>query len=87
MTSTMRQTPGKWDSRPPRRRHRVVTHAPAAYNVVFATLLALGEPIRELDDRVIGEGRRGPVTRQIQDTFFAAVGGINEKYKKWLTLV
>ncbi|BDB23193.1 branched chain amino acid aminotransferase [Cupriavidus sp. TA19] len=44
-------------------------------------------PIRELDDRIIGEGRRGPVTRQIQDAFFAAVGGTNEKYKKWLTLV
>ncbi|SCU91008.1 Branched-chain-amino-acid aminotransferase [Cupriavidus necator] len=44
-------------------------------------------PIRELDDRVIGEGRRGPVTKQIQDAFFAAVGGTEEKYKKWLTLV
>ncbi|EYS97479.1 branched-chain amino acid aminotransferase [Cupriavidus sp. SK-4] len=44
-------------------------------------------PIRELDDRVIGEGRRGPITKQIQDTFFAAVGGTEEKYKKWLTLV
>ncbi|CAM3240579.1 branched-chain amino acid transaminase [Cupriavidus taiwanensis] len=44
-------------------------------------------PIRELDDRIIGEGRRGPVTRQIQDAFFAAVGGTDEKYKKWLTSV
>ncbi|KWR87378.1 branched-chain amino acid transaminase [Cupriavidus sp. IDO] len=44
-------------------------------------------PIRELDDRVIGEGRRGPVTKRIQDAFFAAVGGEDEKYKKWLTLV
>ncbi|MFS8976407.1 branched-chain amino acid transaminase [Cupriavidus necator] len=44
-------------------------------------------PIRELDDRIIGEGRRGPVTKQIQDAFFAAVGGTEEKYKKWLTLV
>jgi branched-chain amino acid aminotransferase len=44
-------------------------------------------PIRELDDRVIGEGRRGPVTNRIQDAFFAAVGGEDEKYKKWLTLV
>ncbi|MBF6990768.1 MULTISPECIES: branched-chain amino acid transaminase [Cupriavidus] len=44
-------------------------------------------PIRELDDRIIGEGRRGPVTKQIQDAFFAAVGGTNEKYRKWLTLV
>lgn len=44
-------------------------------------------PIRELDDRVIGEGRRGPVTERIQEAFFAAVGGTDEKYKKWLTLV
>jgi branched-chain amino acid aminotransferase len=44
-------------------------------------------PIRELDDRVIGEGRRGPVTQRIQEAFFAAVGGTDEKYKKWLTLV
>ncbi|RLK35614.1 branched-chain amino acid transaminase [Cupriavidus plantarum] len=44
-------------------------------------------PIRELDDRVIGEGRRGPLTQRIQEAFFAAVGGTDEKYKKWLTLV
>ncbi|MGY8526098.1 branched-chain amino acid transaminase [Paracidovorax citrulli] len=44
-------------------------------------------PIRELDDRIIGEGRRGPVTKQIQDAFFAAVGGTNEKYRHWLTPV
>ncbi|WP_454762938.1 branched-chain amino acid transaminase [Cupriavidus campinensis] len=44
-------------------------------------------PIRELDDRVIGEGRRGPVTQRIQEAFFAAVGGTDEKYQKWLTPV
>ncbi|NUA29167.1 branched-chain amino acid transaminase [Cupriavidus basilensis] len=44
-------------------------------------------PIRELDDRVIGEGRRGPVTRRVQDAFFSAVGGTNEQYKHWLTVV
>ncbi len=44
-------------------------------------------PIRELDDRIIGEGRRGPVTKRIQDAFFAAVGGQDEKYKHWLTVV
>ncbi|MHA7679226.1 branched-chain amino acid transaminase [Cupriavidus sp. PET2-C1] len=44
-------------------------------------------PIRELDDRVIGEGRRGPVTKRVQDAFFAAVGGTNEQYKHWLTVV
>ncbi|WP_420997745.1 branched-chain amino acid transaminase [Cupriavidus sp. 30B13] len=44
-------------------------------------------PIRELDDRIIGEGRRGPVTKRVQDAFFAAVGGTSEQYKRWLTLV
>ncbi|EHP42860.1 branched-chain amino acid aminotransferase [Cupriavidus basilensis OR16] len=44
-------------------------------------------PIRELDDRVIGEGRRGPVTKRVQDAFFSAVGGTNEQYKHWLTVV
>jgi len=44
-------------------------------------------PIRELDDRVIGEGKRGPVTKRIQDAFFAAVSGTDETYKHWLTLV
>lgn len=44
-------------------------------------------PIRELDDRVIGDGRRGPVTKRVQDAFFSAVGGTNEQYKHWLTVV
>ncbi|MBY4895447.1 branched-chain amino acid transaminase [Cupriavidus sp. AU9028] len=44
-------------------------------------------PIRELDDRIIGEGRRGPITKQIQDAFFSAVGGNDEKYRHWLTHV
>jgi branched-chain amino acid aminotransferase len=32
-------------------------------------------PIRELDDRVIGSGGRGPITQAIQSTYFDAVGG------------
>ncbi|MEZ5729675.1 MAG: branched-chain amino acid transaminase [Burkholderiaceae bacterium] len=44
-------------------------------------------PIRELDDRQIGAGRRGPVTEQLQSTFFDAVGGRSEKYASWLTPV
>ena len=41
-------------------------------------------PIREVDGTVIGEGKRGPVTKQIQDTFFEAVAGRDERFKKWL---
>ena len=44
-------------------------------------------PIRELDDRQIGEGRRGPVTEQLQSLFFDVVAGKNAKYSHWLTLV
>jgi branched-chain amino acid aminotransferase len=44
-------------------------------------------PIRSLDDREIGSGARGPITKQIQETFFAAVAGKNPKYSHWLTLV
>ncbi len=44
-------------------------------------------PIRELDDRTIGEGRRGPVTERLQSLFFDVVAGKSEKYRHWLTPV
>jgi len=44
-------------------------------------------PIREVDNRTIGSGRPGPVTKKIQGIFFDAVKGKNRKYKRWLTVV
>ncbi|MCG2721299.1 MAG: branched-chain amino acid transaminase, partial [Thermodesulfovibrionales bacterium] len=44
-------------------------------------------PIRELDGRVIGQGKPGKVTRKLQTIFFDIVTGRNKKYKSWLTLV
>ncbi len=44
-------------------------------------------PIREYDDRQIGAGVRGPITTEIQKTFFDAVQGRSEKYAHWLTYV
>ncbi|ODT35690.1 MAG: branched chain amino acid aminotransferase [Lautropia sp. SCN 70-15] len=44
-------------------------------------------PIRELDDRPIGEGRRGPVTEKLQTVFFDIVAGRNPKYAGWLAPV
>ena len=41
-------------------------------------------PIREVDDRQIGPGHPGSVTRDIQATFFDAVKGKVDKYKGWL---
>ncbi len=42
-------------------------------------------PIRELDDRPIGEGVRGPVTARLQALFFDVVAGKSEKYRRWLS--
>ncbi len=41
-------------------------------------------PIRELDDRVIGNGGRGPITKKIQDLFFDVVSGKAPAYSGWL---
>ncbi len=42
-------------------------------------------PIRELDDRSIGEGQRGPITEKIQACFFETVSGRAPKYQGWLS--
>ncbi|MEX2204564.1 MAG: branched-chain amino acid transaminase [Actinomycetota bacterium] len=44
-------------------------------------------PIREVDDRVVGEGHRGPVTKELQGAFFSATKGETERYVSWLTYV
>ena len=44
-------------------------------------------PIRELDNRMIGEGRRGPITEKLQKTFFDCVSGKSDQYSDWLTPV
>jgi len=44
-------------------------------------------PIREVDDRMVGTGRPGPVTTQLQQTYFAAVRGQVDRYKDWLEYV
>jgi branched-chain amino acid aminotransferase len=44
-------------------------------------------PIRELDGRCIGIGKRGPVTEKLQNLYFDIVHGRNGKYPEWRTLV
>src|SRR5690606_29923439 len=44
-------------------------------------------PIRELDDRVIGAGSRGPVTQKIQARYFDSVNGRAPEYGHWLPYV
>ncbi len=42
-------------------------------------------PIREIDGRIIGSGKRGPLTEKIQTRFFDAVKGNMPQYVSWLT--
>jgi len=44
-------------------------------------------PIRELDGRTIGSGARGPITEQIQSTYFDYVHGRRNDHRDWLTYV
>lgn len=41
-------------------------------------------PIRSIDDRPVGPGEPGPVTRRVQELFQAAVTGQDERYHRWL---
>ena len=44
-------------------------------------------PIREIDDRTVGSNGRGPITKEIQTTFFSAARGEIDRYEGWLTYV
>ena len=44
-------------------------------------------PIRELDGRQIGEGKRGPITEKLQSMYFDAVKGKLAEHQAWLTHV
>ena len=44
-------------------------------------------PIREYDDRTIGNGGRGPLTEQLQTLYFDVVHGRNEQYMDWLSFI
>ncbi|QBC44888.1 branched-chain amino acid transaminase [Iodobacter fluviatilis] len=44
-------------------------------------------PIRELDNRPIGIGSRGPITERLQKRYFDCVKGLDPKHEDWLTLV
>jgi branched-chain amino acid aminotransferase len=44
-------------------------------------------PIREVDNRAIGEGGVGPITRRLQERFFSIVRGTDTSHVEWLTKV
>jgi branched-chain amino acid aminotransferase len=44
-------------------------------------------PIREVDNRQIGKGKPGPVTKELQAAFFDIVHGRESRHADWLTHV
>jgi branched-chain amino acid aminotransferase len=44
-------------------------------------------PVREVDGRTIGNGKRGSITGKLQSIFFDIVKGKNKKYDSWLTRI
>jgi branched-chain amino acid aminotransferase len=58
-----------------------------ADELFFTGTAAEVTPIREVDGRTIGAGRRGPMTTKVQKAFFDLVNGRNRKYGAWLTPV
>lgn len=44
-------------------------------------------PIREIDNRSIGNGGRGPLTEKLQSLYFEQVKGQRSEYGQWLTVV
>jgi branched-chain amino acid aminotransferase len=41
-------------------------------------------PIREVDDRTVADGKPGEITRKLQEVYFAAIRGQEDRYKDWL---
>ncbi len=44
-------------------------------------------PIREIDGKKIGNGKRGPITERLQSIFFRAARGEEPRYRSWLEFV
>lgn len=56
----------------------------AADEAFFTGTAAEVTPIREVDGRRIGSGKRGPITTKLQQIFFNTVRGREPKYEYWL---
>ncbi len=58
-----------------------------ADEIFFTGTAAEVTPIRSVDRMQIGSGSRGPITKAVQDEFFAITAGQKEDRHGWLTLV
>ena len=70
------------------RRERITRdRAYTADEAFFTGTAAEVTPISDIDNRVIGAGERGAVTKRLQDAYFDVVYGRNKKYASLLTYI
>ncbi|HKQ68977.1 MAG TPA: branched-chain amino acid transaminase [Polyangiaceae bacterium] len=58
-----------------------------ADEVFFTGTAAELTPVREVDDRSIGDGKVGPITKQLQSRYFDVVRGSDTRHPEWHTRV
>lgn len=58
-----------------------------ADEVFFTGSAAEITPIRSVDRVLVGEGKRGPIVKKLQEEFFGYIHGKREDKYKWLTYV
>lgn len=55
--------------------------------IFFSGTAAEITPVTEVDNRAVGSGRVGNLTRWVQDSYFKVVRGQDDRFKEWLTYV
>jgi branched-chain amino acid aminotransferase len=58
-----------------------------ADEVFFTGTAAEVTPVREVDNRQVGEGRPGPITLQLQNRYFGIVKGSDDTHPEWQTFL
>lgn len=58
-----------------------------ADEVFFCGTAAEITPVREVDNRMVGNGKVGALTRFVQDSYFKVVRGEDPRFTEWLTYV
>jgi branched-chain amino acid aminotransferase len=58
-----------------------------AGEVFFTGTAAEVTPVREVDNRQVGDGRPGVVTRAVQELYLRVVRGLEPRWAHWLTPV
>jgi branched-chain amino acid aminotransferase len=69
---------------PTRVRPLTVDDLTNADEVFFSGTAVEVTPVREIDGKPIGDGKPGPITKRVQQTFFEAARGQRAEYRRWL---